>query len=183
MKIAISGKSGCGNSTVTALVAETLGYTRVNYTFKNMAHDHGITYAELRTLAERDSQWDIKLDRRQVEMASGGRTVLGSRLAIWVLKDADMRVFLDATVEVRSERIRQRRIANHEKPDDYPSVLSETIERDQLDHDRYLRLYGIDNDKFEFADLIIDANELRAEEITDRIVREAERIRAARGLE
>ena len=183
MKIAISGKSGCGNSTVTALVAEALGYVRVNYTFKDMAREHGLTFDQLRELAEKDSKWDIKLDRRQVEMASGGRTVLGSRLAIWVLEDADLRVYLDATIEVRSRRIQGRAIENHDKPDQFQAVLDETIERDQMDHDRYLRLYGIDNDKFEFADLIIDANELRADEIVDVIVKEVRRVQAERGIE
>jgi cytidylate kinase len=176
VKIAISGKSGCGNSTVTALVAEQLGFRPVNYTFKDMAHDAGITFDELRERAEHDSHWDRELDKKQVEMASAGNTVLGSRLAIWVLKDADLRVYLDATVEVRAGRIRKRKISNHDKPNDFESVLDDTIERDQRDHDRYLRLYGIDNDRFEFADLIIDANEIDENEVAGRIVSEAKRL-------
>lgn len=181
MKIAISGKSGCGNSTVTQLVAEMLGYTRVNYTFKDMARDHGMTFAELSELAENDSQWDIKLDRKNVEDANRGRTVYGSRLAIWILDEADLRVYLDATVEVRAGRIRKRNIMNHEPPIDFESVLKQTIARDARDHDRYLRLYGIDNDRFEFADLIIDANSDDEVTIARMIVSRAERLGTAAG--
>ena len=50
--IAISGKSGCGNSTVLHLVAEKLGYEPVNYTFRSMAADMGISFEELHKKAQ-----------------------------------------------------------------------------------------------------------------------------------
>ncbi|MFW5688257.1 MAG: (d)CMP kinase [Spirochaetota bacterium] len=170
MKIAISGKSGSGNTTVTSRVAERLGYQRVNYTFKDMAAEQGVSFETMCEMAEHDSRWDIKLDRRQVEMAREGNTVLGSRLAIWVLDDADVRVYLDAPPEVRARRIQRRNIENGEKPTNFETVFTQTVERDQRDHDRYLRLYGIDNDHFDFADLVIDAAELGPDEIADRII-------------
>lgn len=180
MKIAISGKSGCGNSTVTDKVSSLLGYRRVNYTFKDMAAEEGVSFERLCEMAEHDSRWDIRLDRKQVEMAREGDTVLGSRLAIWILDDADLRVYLDAPPEVRARRIQQRNIQNGEKPTSYEAVLTETVERDQRDHDRYLRLYGIDNDDFDFADLVVDAGELNADQIADLIIAAADAKKAAR---
>lgn len=170
VKIAISGKSGCGNSSVTRLVAERLGYRCVNYTFKDMAAEHGMSFEELSEKAEHDSSWDIRLDRRQVEMAHDGDAVLGSRLAIWILDDADLRVYLDAPPEVRAQRIRKRNIEHGKRPTGFDAVLDQTIERDQRDHDRYLRLYGIDNDHFEFADLILDTTDMSVEEEADAII-------------
>ncbi len=180
MKIAISGKSGCGNSTVTSLVAERLGYERINYTFKDMAAEEGVSFEELCERAEDDSRWDLHLDRRQVEMAREGNTVLGSRLAIWVLDDADLRVYLDAPPEVRAERIRKRNMETGEKPTDSATVLSQTVERDRRDHERYLRLYGINNDDYGFADLIVDTTDLDPDAIANLIVTAAKRERAAR---
>ncbi|HKJ86772.1 MAG TPA: (d)CMP kinase [Spirochaetia bacterium] len=180
MKIAISGKSGCGNSTVTQRVADRLGYRRVNYTFKDMAAEEGVSFERLCEMAEHDSRWDLRLDRKQVEMAREGDAVLGSRLAIWVLDDADLRVYLDAPPEIRAQRIRKRHIETGQKPTGYEAVLTETVERDQRDHDRYLRLYGIDNDEFGFADLIIDTSDTDPEEVTDMIIAAAEKKRAAR---
>ncbi|MFW6261685.1 MAG: (d)CMP kinase [Spirochaetota bacterium] len=179
MKIAISGKSGCGNSTVTRRVAERLGYRRINYTFKDMAREEGVSFERLCEMAEHDSRWDIRLDRKQVEMAREGDTVLGSRLAIWVLDDADLRVYLDAPPEIRARRIQKRNIENGEKPTSYETVLTQTVERDQRDHDRYLRLYGIDNDDFSFADLVIDTTDMSPEEEVDLIIEAAEKKRAA----
>ena len=174
MTIAISGKSGCGNSTVSRIVAERLDYRLVNYTFKNVAEERGMTFQEVCDRAEVDPSFDRELDRKQVEMAREGNTVLGSRLAIWMLDDADLKVYLDAPVAVRASRIRQRIANTEENPPDFHTVLHETIERDQRDHDRYERLYGIDNDQFEFVDLLIQASQMTPDEIADVIVHNAD---------
>lgn len=167
IKIAISGKSGCGNSTVSRLTAKRLGLTMINYTFHTIADERGLDFKELCRMAERDSSWDLYLDKRQVELASGGNCVLGSRLAVWMLKDADLKVFLDAPLEVRARRIMNR------EGGDVETVLQETCDRDERDRNRYLKLYGIDNNKFDFVDLVIDTTNLSPEEIVDRIAARA----------
>lgn len=164
MKIAISGKSGCGNSTVSRMVAEELGYHLVNYTFHSIADEIGVSFEAMCDMAEEDDKWDRYLDRRQVEMAQQGDTVLGSRLAIWVLDDADLRVYLTASPEVRAQRIYRREGGR------LSDVLEETLVRDRRDRKRYLRLYGIDNDEFAFVDEVIDTEDQTPEEIADHIV-------------
>src|SRR5512135_3420239 len=84
LRIAISGKSGCGNTTVSRLVAESLGLRVINYTFKNLARDSGMSFEELALKAESDPQYDHTIDRMQVDLARMGGCVLGSRLAIWL---------------------------------------------------------------------------------------------------
>jgi len=148
--IAISGKSGCGNSTVTEMVGQELGLKFINYTFRQMAGERGISFAELRRKAEQDDTFDLELDRKQVALAKGGNCVLGSRLAVWMLKNADLKVCLTASSEVRAGRIAEREERN------FVEVLRETKYRDKLDHDRYVRIYGIDNDDLSIADMIID---------------------------
>jgi cytidylate kinase len=175
VKIAISGKSGCGNSTVSRRVAERLGYRLVNYTFKDVAEERGISFEEVRRLAEQDPSIDRDLDRRQVEMAREGDTVLASRLAIWKLEDADLKVYLEAPLPVRAARIRQRKLAHGREQTDYETILHETEDRDQRDHNRYLKLYGIDNDEYLFADMVVNAGALHFEEIADQIIAAAQR--------
>ena len=86
MRIAISGKSGCGNTTVSTLVASQLGYPLINFTFRNLAKERNVDFWHLCKLAEQDDSIDRELDRRQVEMAMAQQDcVLGSRLAIWML--------------------------------------------------------------------------------------------------
>ncbi|WP_319561485.1 (d)CMP kinase [Marispirochaeta sp.] len=151
--IAISGKSGCGNTTVTHLVSKQLGFRVINYTFRTMAQEMGVSFEELCALAEKDDSYDLKLDRKQVELAREGNCVLGSRLAIWLLQnEADLTVFLDASLEVRAERIAAREGGT------VIEVLEKTVARDQRDHERYKRIYGYNNDDYRFADLIIDTS-------------------------
>ena len=152
MRVAISGKSGCGNSTVSRLVADRLGLRLINYTFKNLAVEYGINFAELHARAAHDYSIDRTLDRRQLAKAAGGNCVLASRLAIWMLADAELKVYLTAPPEVRAQRIAQReRIA-------YDKALAGTGRRDANDRQRYLDLYRIDVDDAAPADLVMDTS-------------------------
>ena len=162
--IAISGKSGCGNSTVSRIVSERLGLTLINYTFKSIAIDRGISFEEVCRLAEQDDSYDRLVDERQVRLAADGECVLGSRLAIWLIENADYKVYLNASLEVRSRRIYER------EGGELASVVKETEARDARDRDRYLRLYEIDIDRFEFADLTIDADTPSQYEIAEQII-------------
>lgn len=162
--IAVSGKSGCGNSTVSALCAEKLGLRLVNFTFRQLAEERGVAFAELCRLAETDFDIDRELDRRQVEMAKESPSVLGSRLAIWMFDSAHLKVYLYASLPVRAERILRREGGSLDEK------MEETYQRDQRDHDRYLKIYGIDNDDYTFADMVINVEELLPEEIAEMIV-------------
>ena len=164
IKIAVSGKSGCGNTTVSSLVAKYLGLKFINYTFHNMAKERGMDFKELCRLAETDNSYDIYLDKKQVKMASKGNCVLGSRLAIWMLKDADLKIFLTASPEVRAKRIADR------EWEDYKNILIETVDRDKRDRERYLKLYGIDNNNYVFADLIVDTGKITQYEVAEKII-------------
>ena len=50
IRVAISGKSGCGNTTVSGMLAKTLGVTLINYTFRQLAAEKGMTLPEGRRL-------------------------------------------------------------------------------------------------------------------------------------
>ncbi len=169
LRIAISGKSGCGNSTVSALVAKALGIELINYTFKTVAKERGISPEEVNRLAAEDTSWDIELDRRQVDMARTGSCVLASRLAVWKLEDADLKVYLTAPVKIRALRIQKREGGS------FGDILATTIDRDQRDRERYLKLYNIDNDQYDFVDLVIDTSNKDTQTIASLIVDEVRR--------
>jgi cytidylate kinase len=164
-RIAISGKSGCGNTTVSRLVSERLGSRLINFTFRSLAEEKGMSLAEVLAQAATDDSWDREVDRRQVSLArEDGGCVLGSRLAIWMLEEADLKVYLRAAPETRAGRIVKR------EGGAIASVAAFTAERDRQDRERYLRIYAIDNDDYGFADLVIDADTLNPAEIADIIV-------------
>ncbi|MDA3851399.1 MAG: AAA family ATPase [Spirochaetaceae bacterium] len=162
--IAISGKSGCGNSTVSKLTAQALGFQMVNYTFHTIAEEKGIDFHEFCKMAEEDPKWDYMVDEKQVELAMKGSTVLGSRLAIWMLEEADLKVYLYASPQVRAQRVHQR------EQGDLQQKARENQARDIRDHERYKKLYNIDNNQYSFADLIINTDRWNPQQISRIII-------------
>ena len=175
MRIAISGKSGCGNTTVSSLLSEKTGYPMVNYTFRQMAKEKGVDFWTFCEMAEKDDNIDRELDSRMVRMAMENEdSILGSRLAIWNMKDADLKVYLTASDEERARRICQREGGSKEEH------LEKTRRRDANDTARYKRIYGIDNNDTSVADLVIDTEGKTPEEIVDIILNASYNLKASK---
>ena len=167
LRIAISGKSGCGNTTVSTLLSEKLGVTLINCTFRQLAKEKGLTLAQVIENAKTDDSYDITVDTRQVELAKKESCVLGSRLAIWMLKEADLKVYLWASDDTRAKRILNR------EGGDIEEIKRFTSMRDSEDSRRYKKLYDIDNNDYSFCDLIIDTSLYTPEQIVEQILQEA----------
>ena len=165
IKIAVSGKSGCGNTTVSRIVAEKFGLSFINFTFRSLAEERGLSLAEVLEKAAADDSWDREVDSRQVRLAREAECcVLGSRLAIWMLPEADIKVYLTARPETRVRRIVRREGGSLE------DVSAFTMERDRQDTERYLRIYRIDNNDYSFADLVIETDSIEPGEIASKII-------------
>lgn len=165
MRIAISSKSGCGNTTVSTLLSEKLGFRLINFTFRQMAAEKGVDFWTFCSMAEKDDNIDRELDARQVEMAMAEENcVLGSRLAIWMLTEADLKVYLTADSLTRAERVFRREGGSLEER------IAQTRMRDENDSARYKRIYGIDNNDTSVADLVIKTDDKSPEEIVGIII-------------
>ena len=154
MLITISGPAGSGKSTVAAGLAERLGSEHVSGgdIFRELAADRDLTPLELNKLAEEDDSIDRDLDRRQRELAAGREDlVLESRLAGWMAGDhADFRIWLDAPLDIRAERIADR----EDKP--VRTAREETVERADSEALRYREYYGVDIDDLDIYDLALN---------------------------
>ncbi len=162
--ITISGKSGCGNSTVSRLVAERLGLRLINFTLRDLARERGLSFEQLCERAEYDQSVDHELDRRLMLLAADGGCVLGTRLAIWLIEDQDLSVYLEASQQTRAARIASREAMS------YSAALAATGQRDRRDRNRYLRLYDIDIDDASQADLVVDTEELDQHAVVGKII-------------
>ena len=166
LRIAVSGKSGCCNTTVSTLLSQALGVTLINYTFRQLAAEKGMTLAQVIESAKTDDSYDMYVDSHQVELAKKEPCVLGSRLAIWMLKEADLKVYLYASDEVRANRVFTR------EGGDLKQIKEFTAMRDSEDSRRYKKLYNIDNNAYSFADVIIDTSKYTPEQIVRQILDE-----------
>ena len=165
MIIAVSGLSGSGKTTVANVLAKRLGLKAVTTTLRDLALRMHLSLEE--ALARRaELDLDRKLDEFLVNSAKKGNCVVASRLACWLLPDADLKVWLAASPEVRARRIaiREHKI--------FTKVLEETKKRDARDIETYKRIYGWDISKHDFC-FIVNTDALSADEVSEAIIKRA----------
>ena len=147
-------------------VGRTLGLKVVNYTFRDLAADIGTSFEEIHERSQQNRTFDYLTDLNQIRLSLQPKVVVGSRLAAWLV-NADLRVWLQASLEERAKRIFRREV---DKGLTYESVLYRTLQRDEQNRKRYLQLYGIDsNDRSDF-DIIINTEKLTAEQVSSLII-------------
>ena len=165
MLLTISGPAGSGKSTAAAALAEALDYDHVSGgdIFRDLADERGLTPLELNKQAEEDDDIDRDLDRRLREMAAArDDLVLESRLAGWMAGEhADFRVWLDAPLSVRAERIADR----EDKSVDL--ARTETRARSESEARRYLEYYDIDIEELTIYDLALNTARLSPKAVLD----------------
>ncbi len=169
MKIAISGLSGCGNTTACTNVGKALGLNVINYTLRNASQECGFSLQEMQLLAGKFDVVDCMLDKKLSEIVEReGNCVVGTRLAGWLI-DADLSVWLHASLRTRAQRIGQR----EEKP--LRQLMKETAIRDKQNIDRYKKIYGINTlNHHQHFDLVVNTERLSPEQVAGLIVAAAE---------
>jgi len=137
MIIAVSGLAGSGKNTFGAALAKALEYNVVCPTFKDLAKAAGVSLLEFQKMAHANPEIDKKFDAHLKEEASRGNCVITTWLGPWMV-DADYRIWVDASLEVRAERLAKREGISADE------ALVHIKKRDADNRERYLKLYNID---------------------------------------
>lgn len=171
MRVAISGHSGCGNTTATTNVGKALNLKIVNYTFRDLARDLNVDFEKIHSEAGTNLIYDYLTDLVLIRNALANKNiVIGTRLAAWLM-DAELRIWLHAPLEARASRISMR---ESEKGSNYEQILYKTLKRDEQNRKRYLRLYGLDIDDHSDFDITINTEKLTAAQVSSLIVAAAQ---------
>jgi cytidylate kinase len=177
MLITVSGPGGSGKSTLAATLADRLGYDHVSGgdIFRDIAAERDLSPLELNKLAEEDDQIDRDLDRRLRSTArDNDDLVLESRLAGWMAGDyADLRLWLDAPLDVRAARISDR------EDKDVETAREETVARAESEQLRYEEYYGIDIEDLTIYDLVVNTARWGPDGVLELVADAAKRYDAA----
>ncbi|MFD1687281.1 (d)CMP kinase [Halobellus litoreus] len=154
MLLTVSGPPGAGKSTTVNALADAFGLEHVSGgdIFRELADERGMSAVEFNRLAEEDDQIDRDLDRRLRNVAlERDDVLLESRLAGWLAGDAaDLRLWLDAPIGVRAERIAEREDKSAE------TALEETRAREESEALRYQEYYNIDISDLSIYDVVLN---------------------------
>lgn len=167
MKITISGPPGSGKTTVAKILSEKLKIKLISAgeVFRQLAFERGMSLEEFSKFAESNPEIDILVDRVQREMAEKEKdAIVEGRLSGWMIKDAELKVYIFADPEVRYSRIAKR------EDKDISTVRKETRLREEVEKRRYQKFYGIDVDDWRVYDLIINSSRMSPEKIAEIII-------------
>jgi len=171
LKITISGPPGSGKTTVARILSEKLGIKVISAgsVFRQLAMEKRMNLEEFSKFAEENPEIDIMIDKMQKEMAEKEKdAIIEGRLSGWMVKNADLRVYIFAEAEVRYHRIARR------EGKDINEVRQETKLREEVERRRYQKFYGINVDDWSIYDLIVNSTRIQAEKIAEIIAKAVE---------
>jgi len=151
--ITVSGPHGTGKSTYARALAQDLHlrYVCAGELFRELAKEREMSLESFSRYAANNSEVDHLIDERTRGEAKKGNVVVDAQLAAWMVKDeADVKLLLVASDNVRFNRIAQRDHVSFE------FAKNETLAREEIQRIRYKNYYGIDVTDLSIYDLRID---------------------------
>ncbi|MGB1801810.1 MAG: (d)CMP kinase [Candidatus Thalassarchaeaceae archaeon] len=166
LKITISGAPGSGTSTLVGKIKQSTGWSSLNggEVFRSEAKRRGLSVVEFSELCKKDLDVDRSLDRLLKDSMNdkAGPEIIESRLAGWWAKQLGiecLRVWISTSDEERARRVQNREGGTFEHR------LAESSARQNADKERYRVLYDIDLDEMTPYNLVVNADNLSAEEV------------------
>jgi len=161
MIITIGGSICSGKTTLARELAKrfNLKHISAGSIMREMAKKRGMSLLEFSRYAESNPEVDLEIDRRQKELATGNCVVDG-RLSAHFL-DSDLKIWLDAPLNVRVERLSERDKKSGE------DAKRSIIEREDSERKRYMEIYGINLRDISTYDLIINTAKFDIKTMTE----------------
>ncbi len=156
MIICIAGLGGSGKSPIAESLAKKLGIRHLSKSFKEVSGDGKDLVAFVKSV---DTEFDKNLDAEVIREAKKQDCVVSTWLGPWMIKDADVKVWLNASLETRAGRKAKSLKMSLQEAKDYLKTIEDA------DAARWKSLYGFDIMKdHDIFDIEINTDKLKIEE-------------------
>lgn len=172
MIVVISGTPGSGKSTAAKLVAKKLGWKHYSMgdLQRQVAEERGISIAKLGELEQTDPNIDKEIDAKQKKLGKEeDNFIIDSRLGAFFIPHAQLRIFLDAEEEERARRI-MGDIRGQENYKDLAEAKKGMQEREEVNAQRYKKLYNIDHRNKKLYNQFLDTTHATPEKNAEKIL-------------
>lgn len=153
--VTISGLHGTGKTTYARNLSYLLKLRHMSAgeIFRKLADDRCVNLNRMSKIAQEQSEIDKYIDAKMIEEAEKGSIVLDGLLTAWTIKDkAHVKIYLYAPDDVRFRRIASRDKTSLEE------AKKQTLEREEIERERYKRLYNLNMDDLTIYDIIINTD-------------------------
>ena len=154
MRITISGPPGSRTTSLARSLAGKYGLDLISAgeVFRQLAREHGMDLAEFGRFAENDPSVDRMIDARQKEIGEGAdNIIIEGRLSGRMIENADLRIWLSASLSCRAKRI-----AGRDGMDEAGARVY-TENRQRSEATRYRNYYGIEIDDLSSYDIVLSS--------------------------
>jgi cytidylate kinase len=142
MRVTVSGLPGSGTTSLARYLAaeHNLDLISAGEVFRQMAKEREMDLVEFGRLASEDSSIDRLIDERQKEIAAERNDIIvEGRLSGWFIGDAELKIWLTASLECRIRRILARDVIEN-----LDIAKKTTRQREECEAERYRTYYAID---------------------------------------
>lgn len=159
--LTMGGPPGAGKSDVSKLLAKrlNLNYYSVGMFFRKKAKEAGMEFNEF--LKRAPEELHLEADKHCDEIAKQGNVIIDGRLAAYMAKTANFKIFLTAPLEIRGARVAKR----NQVP--VPEATAKIMERYTVVVKDIQDLYDIDIRNLKIYDIVLNTEFFDLNEVVD----------------
>ena len=155
LRICVSGLTASGKTTLGELLARELNIKHISATYKTMVKD----YSQLASFENRtDAKFTKKFDAMILKEVGITNCVVTTGLAPWLMKNATVRVKLEASLDERAKRRAKELNMSKEKAKKLIKEIDASFSK------KAKSIYGIDRNDNSVFDLILNTERLSHKE-------------------
>jgi cytidylate kinase len=156
IRICLAGLSGSGKTTLGEMLAKELNIDHIQKSYKDVTANEKELLSMQKSVAR---SYEKDFDKQVIDMAKGKNCVISTWLCAWFIKDATLRVWLNASHKERARRLMKLKQKGRTFIEDY------LREKDQGNLKRWQKVYGVDLKDHSIFDIELNTENFTPQEM------------------